>query len=403
MQVIEAALAFAITMLVLSIVCSALVETIHRIFGMREAGFRKMLGEIFDHVLAPYAGAEGKEQFQARMSSIRCPVGMTSSRIEPKMPTTRWERVFEWIETLWRGRGMSSHTTAVFMERLGTSPIGKELVRKVEAAVRAKVDAAPRSEADAEKERKKAVDCALQDVAQKFEAFGREASTFFERRARLLAVIVAIVVAFLLHVDAVDLFETLMRDPNSRSAVLATQDDALRWAKRIEAGAAKLEKAAPSTEEIRTAAADMKQAESHLRDLGVPIGWTDKRLEQTNFWGWSRDTCEAPGLPATQIDPSKPCDQGKKRVRKLPVGIPTDLTLCLGLILGGLLIGLGAPFWTDVIASFTRVGDVARIIPGVDVPAIPPVPPPGGELPTPQPRTPVDVFKTAHEAKQQAS
>ena len=57
MQVIEAALAFAVTMLVLSIVSSTLVETIHRIFGMREDGYRKMLGRLFDDVLKPHVAA----------------------------------------------------------------------------------------------------------------------------------------------------------------------------------------------------------------------------------------------------------------------------------------------------------------------------------------------------------
>ena len=54
MPLIEAALAFAITMLALSMVCSAFVEIIHRAFAMREAGLKYMLGQMFDQVLAKY-------------------------------------------------------------------------------------------------------------------------------------------------------------------------------------------------------------------------------------------------------------------------------------------------------------------------------------------------------------
>ena len=51
MQLIEAALAFAITMLALSLVVSSFVEIIHRICSMREAGLKYMLGQMLDQVL----------------------------------------------------------------------------------------------------------------------------------------------------------------------------------------------------------------------------------------------------------------------------------------------------------------------------------------------------------------
>jgi hypothetical protein len=54
MQIIEAALAFAITMLVLSLTCSSFVEIVHRVLSMREDGLKYMLGQMFDQVLAKY-------------------------------------------------------------------------------------------------------------------------------------------------------------------------------------------------------------------------------------------------------------------------------------------------------------------------------------------------------------
>ena len=51
MQLIEAALAFAITMLALSLVVSSFVEIIHRICSMREEGLKHVLRQMFDQVL----------------------------------------------------------------------------------------------------------------------------------------------------------------------------------------------------------------------------------------------------------------------------------------------------------------------------------------------------------------
>ena len=109
MQILEAALAFAITMLVLSLVSSSFVEIIHRIFSMREAGLKHMLGQLFDQVLVKYvhkhamaqlaAGAKlpddvaklietTRASFVESMSSNRAPMG-----VEPAAtPTARPER-----------------------------------------------------------------------------------------------------------------------------------------------------------------------------------------------------------------------------------------------------------------------------------------------------------------------
>ena len=54
MQLIEAALAFAITMLALSLVVSSFVEILHRICSMREEGLKHVLRQMFDQVLAEH-------------------------------------------------------------------------------------------------------------------------------------------------------------------------------------------------------------------------------------------------------------------------------------------------------------------------------------------------------------
>ena len=64
MQLIEAALAFAITMLALSLVVSSFVEIIHRIFSMREAGLKYVLGQMFDQVLAKYVARRSRAQWR---------------------------------------------------------------------------------------------------------------------------------------------------------------------------------------------------------------------------------------------------------------------------------------------------------------------------------------------------
>ena len=77
MQLIEAALAFAITMLALSLVVSSFVEIIHRICSMREAGLKYMLGQMFDQVLDKYIRPGIAASVQA--DACRAPTGKARS------------------------------------------------------------------------------------------------------------------------------------------------------------------------------------------------------------------------------------------------------------------------------------------------------------------------------------
>src|SRR5438093_44625 len=89
MEILAAALAFAITMLVLAMVVSAFVEMLHRVFSMREAGLKYMLGQMFDQVLKDYfvtfkarlpqavqvEASALRDGFVEMMSSNRAPMG----------------------------------------------------------------------------------------------------------------------------------------------------------------------------------------------------------------------------------------------------------------------------------------------------------------------------------------
>jgi hypothetical protein len=176
MQILESALAFAITMLVLSLICSSFVEIVHRLLRMREAGLKYMLGQMFDQVLVKYvepwakeeiakipAGKGGKyatgayaavrESFVQRMSANRAPMGVPPDAT-PAASTEAGSKVPGWEVGLLGGRELTSLTPAEFMERLGSMDIGKAL-KTAASGVGART-------ADE-------VDAILKDLAQKFD------------------------------------------------------------------------------------------------------------------------------------------------------------------------------------------------------------------------------------------
>jgi hypothetical protein len=345
MTVLSAALAFAITMLILSMVTSVFVETIHRFIGLRERGLRLMVGHVFDRVIAPYVEKEGvdpvalKTEFQELMTVNRAPAGVAPVKRGADKPDLTSDAVKEdsgLLSRIWRGRRLTRLNAGQFMSRLGGSDFG-DLVRQ---AIQSSGIAEP--------------EAALKDIADKFDQFGREASVFFERRARLAAVLSAMAVSWLMYVHPYELFKTYMNEPEVAQAVIEMQDDVLATYKAQVAAASTVaaEAAAKAAEadKVDAADADAKQAEldaaiakrdqaiaamdeatKSLQAVGVPIGWTEQRL---NASGFARDPWF--GIPWPQFKSG-------------------NLHTVVWLLVGGLLVGLGAPFWHDMVKSLSSI------------------------------------------------
>ncbi len=426
MQLIEAALAFAITMLALSLVVSSFVEIIHRIFSMREAGLKYVLGQMFDQVLAKYLApafaravaadptmaaaarndrvaqllAAARTAFVERMSANRAPMGVT-----PKATPTdsavqvaaNRPRAFG----LWSGRDLAAMTPAEFMERLGSIDVG-QAVAAANAAATTAAQAAGATAANA-------VDVVLKDVAQKFEAFGKEASVYFEGRARLLSVVVAIVLAFAAHVDAVDLFRTYLRDPNARAKVIEQSEAVTARYKAAKEAADAVKTIVPYTNDVKPEVKEqlekIKQdwteaigkADATVKqyaDLGVPIGWNEERIARAKMTRPLLWTCKDPNKTEGEGIESLWKDCGKNQWQKeIWFQIPTAPGVVFYLFLGGLLIGLGAPFWYNAVTGLTNIRNAARGTASADPQTQ------AAAAGTTQPVTPVDVFKVSVAAR----
>jgi hypothetical protein len=410
MQLIESALAFAITMLVLSLIVSSLVEMIHRTFSMREAGLKYVLDRMFDQVLKGYLPnldpqsdefKTFKKSFVDRMSANRAPMGVSPDPTPDKASGTQKKE--GWTFGLWDGRDLTSLTTKEFMERLGTidpDELGK--------AIRAANEKANELAAKAGALAADASDAVLKDIAQKFDALGKDATEYFAGRAKLLAVLVAIGLAFFAHVDAVDLFRTYLGDPNARQKVIEQTQSVTAQYKAAEDAAKALKEVSavapaavtPSADAIKAqvdklgkdwqaAIGNVNSTVKQYQDLGMPLGWTEDRIKNA---GMALKVWTCPG------DTEFWTLQGdcKDEVKNVWFQVPTNLKLYFFLILGGLLIGLGSPFWYDAVTGLTNIRSVARDVSGTTA-ALTQAAQSAG-LPI-QPQTPAGTFAAAHVAQ----
>ena len=370
MQGLDAALAFGITMLVLAMVVTTIVETLHRLFGLREKGLALLLGNFYDRVMSSRTGdapggTQQRDWFIDLMTVNRGPVGrapITALGRALHIDARSEDRKF--LNWIWSGRRLGSLSLTAFMERLGGSEYGARLMSEVSGGG------------------DKAVEWTLKDIAQKFDAFGHEASEYFESRARLLSVIVGFVLAFAINVNALALFDTFMRRPDVTQAVIAQGQSVTAAYEQLQkdaeaiappaatappAGAApapaptpdeaasQQQQVAELRKSVQAATDQAKTAVTGLKTAGVPVGWT----------------------PQAQADFKE-----------------SPKTALLGLFLGGLLIGLGAPFWYRTVQTLTGLRGTARDDKDKLAPAAAATPaPPAG--PNQLPSTPIDAFHVA--------
>jgi hypothetical protein len=537
MPLIEAALAFAITMLVLSMIVSSFVELIHRGFKMREAGLQYMLRQLFDQVLVQYVQPlaekelasnpklQGKtiqdaykavrEGFVERMTANRAPVGLKpdpalSAIPKPAPPAApavpavpvpaasaapvraalkQWwsENVTKpWSENtkprlqpgnIWGGRRVTQLAPTDFMERLGSVEVGEQIKQAVSGGGHNSADAVGAALKDiaqkigsvdiAEKIKKgvletgkpeaelaaealagiahmvagvdvggaikkfatatgqgasDAVDTVLKDIAQKFDGFGKDAATYFEGRARFMSVMVAIVLAFAVHVDAIDLFKTYLRDPNARAKAIEQSQAVTAQYKAAQDAAEAVKKVVPDAaaaspdekaqleklkKDFEAATANTNATVKQYADLGVPLGWTPDRLNAAGMKAllWTCQQLKAGEKPRfwTLWQECQPDDDKYKGLKgqqheHVYVQIPTDPGILFYLLLGGLLIGLGSPFWYDAVTGLTNIRSVVGGVSGAapQPKAAAPAAAPPAAIDKPQPDTPVGAFQVAN-------
>lgn len=332
MEWLTALIAFAVTMLIFSIIVSTLVETIHRFGGLRGAALRRMLERLYINAIEPRLDEKARPDVKGFVALI------VENRAAPPAtePASGWRTPLSWPRRLLHWMDNSSEISdlpvEVFTQKLADSRI-------VGATV--------------------LTDDSVKDIAQKFEAFGKEASTYFERRARLLSVFVAIFVAFMFYIHPYNLAITYIRNPElAQSVADKAADVQAEYAVLMEKlnsvattsnpdDRARLEAAIKElTDKIETA----RQTTMQLQASGVPVGWPQMPNDLAACgWGNVVSNCQLSVYGNSLNKPS--------------------LGTALWLLLGGLLVGLGAPFWQQSISTLTSAKDVTGKIAAIVTPA----------------------------------
>ncbi len=232
-------------------------------------------------------------------------------------------------------------------------------------------------------------------IAKKYEEFGSSVSASFKHHTRSWSIGIGIVLALVVNVDGLRIFEAYLADSSLAATVIEKQDDLLKTYTKAEASREKIEtveaqyanaktalekaREGEKTAEIDAAEAALKKAEKkleeisdvgkikediqdaqkHVSDLvsmGVPIGWNYYPNcpygEKASVWDQK--------FPKCKNISDKERDFRSKSVfvrvmRTLDADRQNAVLWFFTVIISGVLIGLGAPFWFDVAKRLSQI------------------------------------------------
>ena len=125
---LDALLAFAITMMVLSTIVSAIVEAGHSLLNQRSKGLERLMEHMFDKVIAPRLAG----RMPADVTGSRLVKQMTDMRwlpIETNAP--KWKKIYYAIANkLGRVDKVQKLTTLEFLERVAESSVGAAVLNR---------------------------------------------------------------------------------------------------------------------------------------------------------------------------------------------------------------------------------------------------------------------------------
>ena len=343
MEWLTAILAFATTMLVFSMITTTIVETIHRLLGSRIFGLIMMLEHLYDNVMSAYLDDDQKqvqrEALIKRMILVRSPaVPLDTSATDaaiasPPAPTDEGivSKIVRQLRSIWfrlHGASRTAHDLGVrqwhllshlpvetFMERLGSSKFAQVLKTKYanKPEVREQV---------------------LKDIAQKFELYGQEAGIYFERKARVFAIMVALIVAWTFYVHPYHLIQTYLQQPEVAAKVAELGHDLVEELDEIEKKLPTVKDDGTIEDEIKEMVSNVEARLNSIRSSGAPVSWSKDKGSCWN--GKTEELCWF-NLPEAKAD-------------------------IFWLLLGGLLVGLGAPFWARAVRQIAEIQNAPKEI-----------------------------------------
>ncbi|MFH1278966.1 MAG: hypothetical protein ABIK65_11395 [Candidatus Eisenbacteria bacterium] len=297
MPILDAALAFALTMLVVATVVTQIVRLLRNTAKLRNAELQKMLTEYFDKEARPVIEREVNRLKRKLTDGVADKLTTTANNLSES-------ELFGGDELA----TLVSVSTDELTERLKRSGLGQEMLTELGDEARGVFD----------------------ELGRRYEIVGDRFTESFRKYSRRWATVVALLLAVAFNMDGVRIADSYIRNEAMRQGVIAQSE---AFAENYHALVASLDEEngnSPITkEDLEQAWRDSQEDLDALSSLDLLIGWS--------------------------YFPHSGFQEGESKDFQRRNNIGGWAMWVVGIIITGVLAGLGAPFWYDVATGVSRV------------------------------------------------
>lgn len=316
MPYLDAALAFALTMLAASTLVTWLLRFGQYLFRFRRKVMKQMLAEYFAKEVKPVV----ERELDRLQSTAKAALVAEAEKLGAKDLYTGDKAIL----TEEQYQELTELATGEMVEWLKRTEMGGKLLRGLGDKAVAIFD----------------------ELGKRYDAVGVRFTNSFRASARIWGTAIALVLAFVLNIDTIFIAKTYMSNEGMRQAVIAQKESLeqgyTNLQQTLEQDAAKTE---ITRQEFEQAFSDAKEQLDIFTSAGFPIGYS----YYPYACGQENDVPDC----TERGEPLKLTLLGR-------VFLFGDLTWFLGCFLTGLLAGLGGPFWFDVVSGIARAAQSAR-------------------------------------------
>lgn len=194
----------------------------------------------------------------------------------------------------------------------------------------------------AENREQQIYDEVLKHIETWFSDFEWRMSDWYKRRTKTRLFLLGTLLAVLMHVDSIQLFDHVKTNPESRDKIIAYYETNV---KHLESLAAQSENIQASDSIKLVIKAQSERIESLASNAELPVGW---RLSVLNYQVWKSQHPELSTDPSTSwLDK---IGAGVKRMLYFIWNIiSTFFSWIFGALITGFAVSFGAPFWFDLL------------------------------------------------------
>ena len=389
MQLLDSTLAFALTMAALATVVTVIMEACLRIARMRKKNLIEVM-KLLNQVLAKgKLGMTKEERWEFFVRVVENPAEATIEKVKSK-----WEKLSIEERIAFFGRDKSAGVFAPkriinFLSQIFGDQKRSGLYENVSLEYMLRCLAETRSIKKASLHSSEKIKTEFNRIARKYEEFGSSVSASFKHHAQAWSIGIGIVLAMVVNIDGLRIFESYRLDPGLAAVVIQQQEEltethkkaqdsidklneiqskvaeaksSLLLAEKNNKKGAEIEKKKQTLAEAEAALAEQtninkiqqtiqsaQQQVANLSTLGMPIGWD--LYPNCPFggdeqeWATSSPQCRAIPVKVRGFDG----DWIFYRVAYTAFSDFRGFIFWLFVVVTtGVLIGLGAPFWFDV-------------------------------------------------------